>query len=133
MADIISYDRILRSEKAKKAAQSHQRKVATVRKIFRSAYRMLRCERCGESVKEGHRKEITDHRGHRVPYRFCEICADEYLDYIARLQGRGDPACYWHNEAWSKLWQQWIDFQAAADHYLKSKEFRKLMEEVQKG
>jgi hypothetical protein len=65
-----------------------------------------------------------------VPYNFCEACSDEYLEYIERLKGAGDPDCYWHNEAWIDAWGKWIDYQSSVDRYLKSKEFIQLINEL---
>jgi len=66
-----------------------------------------------------------------VPYRFCENCLEEYLDYIERLKGRGNPDYYWHNEAWLKVWQGWIGYQNAIDQYMKTRAFTKLLKELQ--
>ena len=69
----------------------------------------------------------------KLPYKFCEACEDEYLDYIERLQGRGDPDCYWHNDAWLDSWRKWIDYQGSVDHYVKSKEFLRLLQEFKQS
>jgi len=66
----------------------------------------------------------------RIPYRFCESCAEEYIDFIERLKGGGDPDRYWHNDAWLAVWKSWIDYQSSIDNYLKSKEFLKLLREM---
>jgi hypothetical protein len=53
-------------------------------------------------------------------------------DYIERLQGRGDPDCYWHNDEWLDAWRKWIDYQGSVDRYVKSKEFLRLIQEFKK-
>ena len=58
---------------------------------------------------------------------------EEYKDYIARLQGNGNPAYYWHNDVWLDMWQKWIHYQHAIDTYLKSKEFTRLLQELKQG
>ncbi len=66
----------------------------------------------------------------RVPYRFCESCSEEYIDFVERLKGGGDSDRYWHNEAWLGVWKAWIDYQSSIDNYVKSKEFIRLMKEL---
>ena len=66
----------------------------------------------------------------RIPYRFCESCSEEYIDYIERLKGKGDSDCYWHNDDWLEIWKRWIDYQGVIDRYLKSKEFIQLVQEL---
>lgn len=65
-----------------------------------------------------------------MPYRFCGACAEEYIDYIERLKGEGDPNCYWRNEAWLEIWTAWIHYRAAMDRHFKSKEFLQLIKEL---
>jgi hypothetical protein len=65
-----------------------------------------------------------------VPYHFCESCLQEYQEYVACLQGDGDPACYWQNDAWLATWKQWADYQSAKENYIQSPEFVRLMQEL---
>jgi len=74
--------------------------------------------------------EIEERKNLRVPYLFCESCADEYVEYIERLKGKDDPNCYWRNEIWLELWKRWIDYQGTVDRYIRSKEFKQLVEEL---
>ena len=69
-------------------------------------------------------------RHHRVPYQFCDDCTEEFIDYIERLKGRGDPDCYWRNEAWLEIWSTWINHRAALDRHARSKEFARLLQEI---
>ena len=55
------------------------------------------------------------------------------MEYIQRLQGKGDADAYWYNHAWMKIWQTWIEYQGAIDQYLRSKEFRRLLDELRPG
>jgi hypothetical protein len=129
VADIISIDEKLDLAKGKKAALIRKRKVMAVQKVFQCTHCAFKCEKCGTQI-DRETKEIKKHGGGlRVPYNFCEACSAEYIDYIERLQGRGDPDCYWHNEAWVDAWKRWIDYQGSVDRYLKSKEFIQLLQE----
>jgi hypothetical protein len=55
------------------------------------------------------------------------------LEYIERLKGRGDADCYWHNESWIDSWTKWIEYQSSVDRYIKSKEFKKLLDELKQS
>ncbi|CAB5164794.1 hypothetical protein D3OALGA1CA_5303 [Olavius algarvensis associated proteobacterium Delta 3] len=66
----------------------------------------------------------------RIPYRFCSVCSEEYIDYIEYLKGRIDSDRYWHNETWVEAWGKWIDYQSTIDRYIKSKEFVQLLDEL---
>ena len=129
MADIISIDEKLDLAKGKKAALIRKRKVMAVQKVFQCAHCAFQCEKCGTQIDRETKERKKHGGGLRVPYNFCEACSAEYIDYIERLQGRGDPDCYWHNEAWVDAWKRWIDYQGSVDRYLKSKEFIQLLHE----
>lgn len=128
MAEIISLAPRLRDAGKINETLMRKRKLAAVRSLFQRARGALRCEKCFRQLDEdGGKKGI---RNQRVPYRFCCSCAEEYIDYIEQLQGRGNPDYYWHNEAWLKVWQRWIDYQGSVDQYMKTNEFRQLMREI---
>jgi hypothetical protein len=59
-----------------------------------------------------------------------KACSQEYIEYIDRLKGGGDSDCYWHNEAWIDAWSKWIEYQSSVDRYIKSKEFKMLLDEL---
>ena len=76
-------------------------------------------------------RRIHSDEAPKLPYRFCEGCLEEYLDYINRLKGIDNPDFYWHNPAWMEGWNLWINYQGAMDRYLKSPEFKRLIKEMQ--
>jgi len=127
MAEIIPLAPRLR-DGGKAETLMRKRKLAAVRSMVQRVRDTLRCEKCFRQLNEEVRKEEI--RNLRVPYRFCDSCAEEYIDYIERLQGRGNPNFCWHNEAWMKVWQKWIDYQGSVDQYVKTEEFRQLMREI---
>ncbi len=131
LADIIALDDKIELARGKKAAVKLQQKAVAVRRVVQCTGCSHKCEKCGTQIepKPGDSPHRCPHA--RVPYRFCEACEDEYLDYIERLQGRGDPECYWHNDEWLDSWRKWIDYQGSIDRYLKSKEFMRLIQEFQ--
>ncbi|UCF91216.1 MAG: hypothetical protein JSW39_23545 [Desulfobacterales bacterium] len=107
-----------------------KRKILAVQRVFQCTHCAFKCEKCGMQINRD--PQSSDSRGQslRVPYHFCEGCAEEYLDYIEHLKGEGDSDCYWHNEAWRDAWRKWIDYQSGVDRYLKSKEFLQLLQEL---
>jgi hypothetical protein len=130
MSKVISLDDKLKLSASQRVAVERQRKVAAVRKVFQCTHCASKCDRCGISLGP----ENHTHGSHpRIPYHFCDSCTEEYVDYIDRLQGRGDPEMYWHNHSWLKVWQAWIEYQGAVDQYLRSKEFKRLLAELQPG
>lgn len=126
MADIISLDNKLELTREKKAALRRQQKAVAVRRVLQCTSCSFKCEKCGTQIDPN--TGVAPVRN-KLPYKFCEACEDEYIDYIERLQGRGDTDCYWHNDAWLDSWRKWIDYQASVDRYTRSKEFLRLIEE----
>ena len=130
MADIIFLDKKMQLTKEKQAALIKKRKIMAVRNVFHCTHCPSKCEKCGiqiglgQDTGEGKRYKL------RVPYHFCKSCSEEYVDYIEHLNGKGDPDCYWYNDAWLELWRTWIDYQGTIDRYLKSKEFLQLLMEL---
>jgi Pyruvate/2-oxoacid:ferredoxin oxidoreductase delta subunit len=130
VTNVIHFNNKLQHSRDKKAALNHKRKLLAVQKVFQCAHCAFKCEKCGTQINPDERDNISEKDNIRVPYRFCEGCSEEYIDYIERLHGRGDPDCYWHNEAWLEAWRRWIDYQGVIDRYLKSKEFVQLLKEL---
>lgn len=134
MADIISLDKKLKISKEKKAELVRKRKIQAVQKIFQCTQCAFKCEKCGARLRSDPEKQkSSDQHFQRVPYQFCDSCQEEYIDYIDRLRGKGDPDCYWRNEEWLRLWKDWVDYQSSIDRYLKSKEFKKLLREIRQS
>ena len=130
MADIISLDKKLDLAKDKKAALIRRRKVLAVQKVFQCTHCSLKCEKCGTQIEHDPSAGEKYRRNLSVPYNFCKGCSEEYLEYIERLKGQGDSECYWHNDAWIDAWTNWIAYQSSVDSYIKSKEFKQLLDEL---
>ena len=130
MTNIIELDKKLKHTKEKKAEIIRKRKILAVQKIFQCMHCAFKCEKCGIQIQPDEHRQQRAISDLRVPYRFCESCAEEYIDFIERLKGRGDPEYYWHNDIWLEMWRKWIDYQGAIDTYLKSKEFKQLLAEL---
>ena len=130
MGNIISLDDKLGLSEKKKREILRRRKYIALQKVFQCTRCSLKCEKCGVQISDAHQRRIESDITPNLPYRFCEGCMDEYLDYINRLKGTGDPDYYWHNGAWMESWKLWIDYQGTIDRFLKSKEFKRLVRDV---
>ncbi|WP_213183599.1 hypothetical protein [Desulfosarcina cetonica] len=127
MGTVISLEKKRECTQDKREADIRKQKLLAVRKIFRCTHCMSKCEKCGIPITVDNRPKIP---AYRIPYTFCEGCAEEYVDYIDTLKGMGNKALYWHNDAWIKVWSTWIEHQGAVDSYMKSKEFERLLKEL---
>ena len=130
MTNIIELDKKLKHTKEKKAEIARKQKILAVQKVFQCMQCVFKCEKCGTQIQPEEQRQQRAISVLHTPYRFCESCAEEYTDYIERLKGGGDSENYWHNEIWIDLWRKWIDYQGVINRYLKSKEFRQLLEEL---
>lgn len=129
MAEIISMDKKRQLSEKAKADIVKKRKIVAVQKMFQCTHCKLKCEKCGTQIGiTPGEKEKTDKL--RVPYRLCESCSEEYVDYIERLKGKGDKDSYWRNESWRASWRAWIDYKSSIDEYMRSKEFLALLQEL---
>ena len=108
MSKIISLDDKLKLSAEQRAEVERRRKIMAVRKVFQCTHCASKCERCGVSLGPENQVQADNPR---IPYHFCDSCAEEYMHYIDRLQGRKDSDAYWHNHAWMKVWQAWIEYQ----------------------
>jgi hypothetical protein len=130
MADIISLDEKLQLCRDRQTSAARKRKLEAVQKVFHCMHCAHRCAKCGLQIGASDERKENTCPDHRLPYRFCGGCAEEYGDYIEKLKGKGNPDYYWHNEAWLETWKTWIDHQGAIDRYLKTKEFLRLLNEL---
>ena len=130
VAEIISIDQKLKLVQKKKADITRKRKLAVVQKVFQCTHCAFKCERCGTQIGTFKEENRDREQKLRVPYRFCESCSDEYIDYIEQCKGGGNSEYYWHDEKWFETWSKWIDYQGAMDSYLKSKKFTQLLREL---
>jgi hypothetical protein len=87
MSKVISLDDKLKLSAEQRAALERKRKILAVRKIFQCTHCASKCERCGAGVGPEHKRSDGSAR---IPYNFCDSCAEEYIEYINRLQGRGN-------------------------------------------
>ena len=128
MADIISLGTRLNEARQRLAGQQTERKVQMTESIMRQTHDTGTCEKCGVVRDRG----VTDAAEHKIsiPYGLCPVCAGEYVDFIDRIQGGGDPARYWQNATWLESWKRWIDYQGSMHSFKASNEFRRVVQEI---
>lgn len=129
MAEIISFDNRRQDADKKEKVRERRRKIAAVRRMLDCTRCSRKCLKCGSRIDSEDRPEPSP-SNLRIPYRFCRACAEEYVDYIERLKGRGDTNSYWHNDQWLEAWGKWIDYQSCMDQYVRSREFLQLIREL---
>jgi Pyruvate/2-oxoacid:ferredoxin oxidoreductase delta subunit len=127
---IIQLDDKLQHTKEKKAEIIRKQKILAVQKMFQCTQCIFKCEKCGIQIGHDQKSKVGPTGDLKVSYRFCESCTEEYADYIKRLKGKVNPEYYWHNQDWIEVWNKWIDYQNVMNRYLKSKEFRRLLNEL---
>lgn len=135
MANIISLNGRIQQKQAVEQTQMVRRKALALRQAFRCRRCSNICEKCGLEIDENELLKTRPDHDHEVaiPYRFCESCTEEYLDFIHRLQGKDKVQYYWRNDEWLETWRRWIDYQASMDRYVKTKAFVQLVDEMQRG
>jgi len=126
LAKIIALEKSRRSRDEKRQASLDEAKKRAVRDIFQCLHCPSRCARCGTPIDP---QSIRA----KAPYRFCEACADEYDAYMAQLKGEAVRDRYWHNETWMEVWKTWIDHKYAIDRHVKSREFIRLLDELNRA
>ena len=127
VTNIISFKDKCIVKNEKTSDRIKERKILAVQKVFQCVRCAFKCEKCGANLETDPKpvSELSD--GFHIPYNFCDGCREDYVAYIHFLKGKQDPLDYWRNEEWAMLWRKWMDYQAAMDGYLKSKEFKKLL------
>jgi hypothetical protein len=120
----------LSQAKNKQSGVRDERKRRAVQQMYPCAGWATVCERCSTPISACCHGATDKGCGRQIPYRFCDDCAEEYVDYVERLQGRGDDTLYWRNESWMEVWATWINHRAALDRHFRSKAFARLLEEM---
>jgi len=129
MADIIEFGKKAEHLKSERETYIRQRKIEALRKIFQCTRCMVKCARCGAQIES----QADECSKFAAPYNFCRSCRQEYEEYRARSGGnQADSDCYWHNSAWMRVWETWLQHQKVLDQYRQSKEFLQLMDEVER-
>jgi len=86
MADIIAIDKKRKIKDKEQSDLVRMHKIMAVRKVFHCTHCASKCEKCGSQLGIDPVTDQAIQPNKPTPYNFCESCAEEYRDYIARLQ-----------------------------------------------
>jgi len=128
MAEIIDLHTKKREEQDRKAAVERSKRLEAVVQTFQCSRCAMKCMKCGSQVEP----PASTPEDQSVPYRLCRSCREEYQEFLDRLHGRGDPACYWYNREWMEVWKAWMHYQDALTRYQLSEGFRRVIEEIKR-
>jgi hypothetical protein len=129
MAEIISFDNRRQKAEDRIQAQARRRKFEAVRRMLRCTHCGSKCLKCGAPIGPEN-QPARRASALRIPYRFCDPCAEEYVEYVYRLKGRDRSERYWQNDQWLEAWGRWIEYQNSMDQYVRSREFLRLVKEL---
>jgi hypothetical protein len=126
MNKVIDIEDRLKLEQKKKFKVDKAKKLEAVRKVLQCTRCLARCHKCGVQFD-------TDgmYKRYQGPYRFCESCQEEYLEFLRLKEEGGESPIYWHNQEWHGMWQTWLDYQTALKVYGESSEFIDLVREME--
>lgn len=128
MADIIQFGKKAGDLRSVRDAGIRQRKIEALKKLFQCTRCQMKCAKCGAQI-EG---DTDMAPRYAAPFSFCGNCREEYEEYRERTEGKATaPRYYWHNDAWMRVWDSWLEEQKRLDQYRQSKEFLQLIEEVE--
>ncbi|RJR39793.1 MAG: hypothetical protein C4567_11375 [Deltaproteobacteria bacterium] len=126
MSKVIDIEDRLKLEQKKKAKVDKAKKLEAVRRTIQCTRCLARCAKC--NVQFDTQEMYQRFKG---PHRFCAGCQEEYEEFV-RLRGTGEQSpYYWHNKAWFRVWETWLDYQQAMKEYGESTEFLDLVREVE--
>ena len=126
MADIIELGKRRQQQADEKAAGLSNEKIDVLKKILQCARCQLKCALCSAQIEES-----GEVRRSKLPYPLCSGCGEEYEVYVKLCNGESTVGRYWHNREWMGVWRTWLRHQQALDRYRDSKEFIKLMHELE--
>ena len=126
MADILEFSKKAENLKSERDDSMRQLMIESLRKIFQCTRCVVRCSKCGIQI------DSHEYARFAVPFSFCKSCRQEYEEYRTRTsENRADSEFYWRNSAWMRVWETWLEHQKALDLYRQSKEFLRLIDEVE--
>jgi len=123
MADIID----ISGKKGQKSREEFRQKLEATRRIFLCSGCPSKCAKCGTHLEGIERCSSPSSSEHHL----CDACRSEWETYQKLQRGETANALYYHNTEWIRLWEAWIDYQRALTNYRNSKEFQRLLLELE--
>jgi len=117
----------LSNKREQQRQEGTKEKLEAARRIFLCSACPSKCAKCGTQLEVHAHTCMASHE----EFSFCEACAVDWE--IFQKVRRGEPAerQYYHNDEWVTLWEMWLKYQKAMMKYRNSKEFRRLLTELE--
>ena len=127
MDKVVSLTDRIENLEQKRLLKEYRSRIDALKKITRCSSCRMKCSMCGQYL------EINDSRhiccpGHE--YIFCNSCSSEFEDFLSLSKGMKRNQALWHNEEWKRMWMTWLQYQKALKDFIKSSEFKLLLEEM---
>jgi hypothetical protein len=121
-------DRI-ESRKSKERLEHYRGKMETVQKLLQCSSCHLKCALCSAQLEA---QDVSNRDRPAQPgLRFCPSCKEEFEEFQAITRSGVSPTLFWHNEEWKAMWSAWLDYRRALGAFLRSNEFKLLLEELE--
>lgn len=127
MKKIINLEERIENRKQREKLERYRGKAETVQKILQCSSCNLKCAMCGIQIEDFHSGCCA---AGPQGLRFCECCREEFEEFLAVKNGKKTPDLFWHNNEWKEMWSAWLDYRKALTAFLRSAEFKLLMEEL---
>jgi hypothetical protein len=128
MKKIISLEERIEDKRQKERLEQYRGKIETIQKVLQCSACHLKCAMCGTQIEGsgGSGCNVAVHSG----LQFCDSCGEEFREFLAIKKGQKEPDLFWHNKEWKEMWSAWLDYRKAMSAFLRSPEFKLLLEEL---
>ena len=127
MDKIVSLTDRIENLEQKRQLKEYRSRIDAVKKITYCSSCRMKCSMCGQYL------DISDSCGSCSTghgHIFCKSCSSEFEDFISLSKGAKSNHALWHNEEWKRMWMTWLQYQQALKDFIKSPEFKLLLEEM---
>ncbi|MBN1105686.1 MAG: hypothetical protein JXL84_19920 [Deltaproteobacteria bacterium] len=129
MKKIVRLEDRIESKKQKERLERYRGKMGTIQKLLQCSSCHLKCAMCGAQIQSPEAGCHAHPGSGRL--QFCQCCREEFQEFISITKGQREPTLFWHNEEWKAMWSAWLEYRKAMTAFLRSKEFRLLLEELE--
>ncbi len=127
MDKIVSFNKRLEKKKQKETLVTYRSKIRSLRRSVQCSSCHLRCAMCGI------RAQTRDSSGRDLKatpeFFLCEDCRKEYEDFVSVHSDGKSSDFFWHNDEWLEMWSSWLRYRSALRAFIKSPEFKLLLQE----
>ena len=127
MDKIVNLEKRKEDRKKREQAERYRAKVVAVQKVMQCSSCHMRCAMCGFHVGD---MDAPEERSTSHGLVLCGDCSKEYQDFLAVTQKKTKSEVFWHNKEWIDMWSAWVGYRRAIIAFMKSKEFKFLLEEL---